>query len=289
MVDLLQFGNWGRISWLWFEGLVALVVIINLLWARVVLMRANEIKFDEHLAKYWPDGTQRDEPVKLDKARARRESWGKLAVPLTLLYFAMVTTQFAYMSAETYAKWAMFWFLTAPIRRTAGIAASRRAYRRNPKNPALQTSLLRDVWDYYRVGLRWVLHLPTDKVRKQPSFLGITRRARFYNKVHGWLQVRSIWRIATWPLRAVAVLLGYTIISWLWLIAAPIAIFYYMDEVEDYAFWRQPKWRLYRASDSPYNRRTGGPVIDGEVVTKRDNPPDEAPSGVLRDPVKRSH
>lgn len=220
--------------------------LLELLWLYVVVFRAYDVEYDEReCANSWPK-------IDLKKALRRRLSVPRLGLPLWLFFAGALGFWLLRADWDTYLAIAVVWFLTAPLRKMLGIAVARRAYR-DSERESPQTSYWDDVLYYYA----WALYPPEAPGGNQPWF---RKRLKWLNKLQGVLRffwvIIQVWRL--WGMLVMAV------VSLAWPVAALCAIFYHVENVDEYKYWK-PWWRFDRKSSRPHRK----PTIEGQVVSDR--------------------
>lgn len=242
MGDLLAY-LWHHLFTWW--GYLVLVggSLLELGWLYVVVLRAYDVEYDEK------ECTESYPRIDLKKALRRRLSVPRLGFPLWLAFAVMLAVWFSHMNLHTYVTVAFFWFLTTPLRKMLGIAIARKAHR-DSQNEQPETSYWDDVVYYYS----WALDLPESPGSK----VWFKRKLKWLNKFRPvlffWWYLLQVWRL--WGMIFVA------IASFFWPIAALAAIFYHVESVDEYRYYK-PWWRLNRKGAAPERKHK---VVDGEVV-----------------------
>ncbi|WP_436499260.1 hypothetical protein [Actinokineospora sp. HUAS TT18] len=226
-----------HLHWLWLGFVVVGASFLHLVWTGVVVLRAADVGYDEAAC------AARRPFIDLRKARRRRHSWPRIAVPLFLLLVALYAAQLLWMSLFTYTVVAIGWFLTAPVRKIWGLAVARRVHAEHWGNPG-PVGFWRDVRDYYALGTR----MPS-RPEEQVWFVG---KYRWLNKFQNIWYIVQVYRF--WGVIAMAAA------SLVWPVTAAISVFHHLDDVDDADYFR-PWWRFDRDArqldlDSP-----GVPVV----------------------------
>ncbi|HSX01132.1 MAG TPA: hypothetical protein VLF67_02715 [Candidatus Saccharimonas sp.] len=233
---------WHHLFWLWLSVVLIGASGLDLLWYGVVVLRASDVDYDPKRC------AERRPRVDLKKALRRRASWPALGLPLWLVAVVLFGVQLLWWSLTAYAVISIAWFVTAPLRKIWGMAIARRVHTRT-QGTKPDTSLWYDVAYYYS----WGFELP-QRPEEQEWFVG---KYRWLNNFQKLWYVIQVWRF--WGLPALA------IASLVWPVTAVCAIFYHLDNVDDYSYMR-PWWRFDQHSDQP-KKPHQGKVVDGEVVT----------------------
>lgn len=253
-VSILEF-LWENMFTVLGYSILAGGALAELLYLYIVVFRAYDVEYDEtECNESWPK-------IDLKKALRRRLSIPRLGFPLWLVFSATLGLWLLRADWDTYIAIAVLWFLTTPLRKMLGIAVARKAYR-DSEHKATQTSYWDDVMYYYS----WAFDPPEAPGGNRPWF---KRRLKWMNKFQSVLRffwyLIQVWRL--WGMLVMAV------VSMFWPIAALCAIFYHVESVDEYKYWR-PWWRFDRKGTRPHRK----PTIDGEVV--KTEPGDESPDGL---------
>jgi hypothetical protein len=259
--------DWGPFGWLghhapfqdrlplFFLTIVVIIgLITELIWWRVMVMRAKQINFNDRAATIWQTGPRKgqlkEKPVNLDRARARQISWPLLGVPFTAFAGAMWIFFLLYPEKASWQLFALLWFFTAPLRKVWGMWVARKAFRVTNPDSTITTTLWEDARDYYQTGIAGA----SRRKAPEPGFESNTWFGRRMN----WVQVNI-------RPKSLLYFLGRLLtFRWLWgVIAQLVAPFWYMSQVEEYRDWMRPWWRWNRQSQTP-NR-----VVKGEVIAER--------------------
>ncbi|CRK56470.1 hypothetical protein [Alloactinosynnema sp. L-07] len=214
--------SFTHLPWLWLGFVVVGASFLRLVWTGVVVLRAADVGYDPAAC------AARRPMIDLVKARRRRHSWPRLALPLFVLLVALFVTQLLWMNLFTYTLIAIAWFLTAPVRKIWGIAVARRVHVEN-WGVAGPVGFWRDVRGYYALGTR----MPS-KPADQVWFVG---KYRWLNKFQNAWYIVQVYRF--WGVVAMAAA------SLFWPVVAAVAIAYHLDEVDDADYFR-PWWRFDR-------------------------------------------
>jgi hypothetical protein len=287
--------DWGLFGWLgehapfqdrlplfFLTATVILGVIGQLIWHRVMVMRAKQIGFDETAATIWQtgprEGLPKQNPVNLDRARMRQISWPLLGLPLSVIAIGMWVFFLAYPVEASWQLFALLWFVLAPIRKVWGMWVARKAFRVTRPDHQLNTTLLQDVRDYYQTGVAGA----SSRLPIEPGF----EESTWFGRTANWIQMNLrpksalYWLGRFFSLRWVPGVVIQLFLAWIVPVSAVIAPFWYMKHVEDYRDWMRPWWRWNRDSETP-NR-----IVRGEVVNSEDHRPDEGPSDERLLPVR---
>jgi hypothetical protein len=213
-----------HLPWLWLGFVVVGGSLMRFVWAGVVVLRAADVGYDPAAC------LSRSPVINLRAARRRRHSWPRIGLPLFLLLVTLYAAQFLWMNLFTYTVIAIGWFLTAPVRKTWGLAVARRVHADNWGRYGPH-GFWRDVRGYYALGMR----MPV-KPDEHAWFVG---RYRWLNRFQNLGHMVQVYRF--WGVIAMAAL------SLLWPVTAAFSVFHHLDTIDEEAYFR-PWWRFDKSA-----------------------------------------